>query len=225
MRDLKEINRIAYECNQTGESLEAKLTKEEMYEYMYESNTYETEVTMNTNTNTNTFITAEQAKLNEEQYINKLAAVTTWQEFYAITKTVEPILTSDNCKTKFYFFPKGGMKKYWAIRKAKAAELSEKRTNAINKYLSEEYLKEIKGNKYETNEKEREQILVNKSIPNKRKQELITKIDQAICDDFYSRHILEIEAKNEKESEDIYDQAVAYDYDDYYATLDEEQAA
>jgi hypothetical protein len=35
MRNIKQLEKIAYECNITGEALENKLSKEEMYDYMH----------------------------------------------------------------------------------------------------------------------------------------------------------------------------------------------
>ena len=134
-------------------------------------------------TSTKSFVSAEQAQLNKEQYIDKLKAATSWTEFYKIDKVVLPVLTSKTCETKFFFFPKGGMKEYWAVRKQKAAELSASRDNKIKTYLDK-----LKDTTYEEQIQELARLKADGTIPARDKQNLIQAYNAAI----YETYTLEV---------------------------------
>jgi hypothetical protein len=219
MRTLKELNQIAYQCNITGEPVENYLTKEEMYEYAL--HTKEENMKLNTMLPKEEYIKQQNAQraLNKAQYIDALKHVNNWKDFYKITKTVDPIMKSDN-KKKFYFFPQGGMKEYWATRKAKAAELAAQRETAVKTYLDASYLKKLEGNTYEQNIQERNRIQSDASLPIRSKQQLIAKIDQYIVEDYNKNQKLAPQEEIKSSQDEYYDNAVAYEENNYYDSLD-----
>jgi hypothetical protein len=194
MRNIKQLEKIAYECNITGEALENKLSKEEMYDYMHHTEG-ENNMKLNTMLPKEEYIKQQNAQraLNKAQYIDALKHVNNWKDFYKITKTVDPILTSEN-KKKYYFFPQGGMKEYWQTRKEKAAQLSA----AKQKYTSNEYLAKLKENTYEENLKERERVQSDGTISQQLKQQLTKTIDELIIDNYFKTQ--EIDTNSELES-------------------------
>jgi hypothetical protein len=193
MRNIKQLEKIAYECNITGEALENKLSKEEMYDYMH--HTEENNMKLNTMLPKEEYIKQQNAQraLNKAQYIDALKHVNNWKDFYKITKTVDPILTSEN-KKKYYFFPQGGMKEYWQTRKEKAAQLSA----AKQKYTSNEYLAKLKENTYEENLKERERVQSDGTISQQLKQQLTKTIDELIIDNYFKTQ--EVDTNSELKS-------------------------
>lgn len=155
----------AYEAYDEDQLCDAALMKETITTYINET-PYIKEKKMKVVTKR--YISPEQAQLNKVQYIDRLKTVTLWTEFYAIDDIVKPILTDDTSKAKYFFFPKGGMREYWVVRRQKAAELSASRDNKIKTYLDK-----LKDTTYEEQIKELARLKADGTIPAKDKQNLI----------------------------------------------------